>query len=288
MPVFGTSAATFNDTGVTALYQHLAGLLEEQGPAARAGRAARGQRQDVHRRRLGHPAGQERLPGGDRRVRSRLPRQDPGPGRGGAAGAAAGRGPGELSGESEREVASLHAQAAALVSEDSKALLERWPAVVDAYSGDEQVVRVRDKELRTRLTRESLSGNVIPRVALPRFTDHGELLRFLREENLPGYFPFTAGVFPFKREGEDPARMFAGRGRPVPHQPAVQAAVGGQRGDPAVHRVRLGHPVRPRPGREPGRVRQGRHVGRLDRDPGRHEGAVRRVRPGRRRRPRCR
>jgi methylmalonyl-CoA mutase len=74
------------------------------------------------------------------------------------------------------------------------------------------VVRVRDRELRTRLTRESLSGNAIPRVALPGFTDHGQLLQFLRKENLPGYFPFTAGVFPFKREGEDPARMFAGEG----------------------------------------------------------------------------
>ena len=97
---------------------------------------------------------------------------------------------------------------------ESRELVEGWPAVVEAYSGDVRVVRVRDRELRTRLTRESLSGNMIPRVALPRYTDHGELLRFLREENLPGYFPFTAGVFPFKREGEDPARMFAGEGDP--------------------------------------------------------------------------
>ena len=62
------------------------------------------------------------------------------------------------------------------------------------------------------LTRESLSGTAVPRVALPRYEDQGELLRFLRAENLPGRFPFTAGVFPFKREGEDPARMFAGEG----------------------------------------------------------------------------
>ena len=89
-----------------------------------------------------------------------------------------------------------------------------WPAVVEAYSGDEQVVRVRDREIRTALTRESLSGNRIRRVALPRYADHGELLRFWRRENLPGRFPFTAGVFPFKREGEDPARMFAGEGDP--------------------------------------------------------------------------
>ena len=71
MPVFGTSAATFNDTGVTALYQHLARLLRGQGPAARPGGAARGHRQDLDRRRVRHPAGAQRLPGGDRRFRSR-------------------------------------------------------------------------------------------------------------------------------------------------------------------------------------------------------------------------
>ncbi len=73
-------------------------------------------------------------------------------------------------------------------------------------------MRVRDKELHTALTRETLSGSRIPRVALPRYTEDAELLRFLRSENLPGRFPFTAGVFNFKREGEDPARMFAGEG----------------------------------------------------------------------------
>ncbi len=62
------------------------------------------------------------------------------------------------------------------------------------------------------LWRTSLSGTRVPRVALPRTTDHGELVRWLRSEHLPGHFPFTAGVFPFKREGEDPARMFAGEG----------------------------------------------------------------------------
>jgi isobutyryl-CoA mutase len=89
-----------------------------------------------------------------------------------------------------------------------------WPAVVESYSCDEQVVTVRDRETHTKLTRESLSGNRIPRVGLPRYADHGELVRFWRRENLPGCFPFTAGVFPFKREGEDPARMFAEEGDP--------------------------------------------------------------------------
>ena len=95
---------------------------------------------------------------------------------------------------------------------ESAALLDEWRHVVEAYSGDEMVVRVRDTELRTRLTRETLSGSKVPRVSLPRYTEDAELLRFLRKENLPGKFPFTAGVFAFKRDGEEPGRMFAGEG----------------------------------------------------------------------------
>ena len=95
---------------------------------------------------------------------------------------------------------------------DAAALLDARRAAVEAYAGDEMVVHVRDKELRTQLTRETLSGNKVHRVALPPFTSDEEILRFLRRENLPGHFPFTAGVFAFKREGEDPARMFAGEG----------------------------------------------------------------------------
>ena len=111
-------------------------------------------------------------------------------------------------------MAALLQQAEADVTDESRELVEGWPAVVEAYSGDVRVVPIRDRELETWLTRKSLSGSTIPRVALPRYADHGELLRFLREENLPGYFPFTAGVFAFKREEEDPARMFAGEGDP--------------------------------------------------------------------------
>ena len=96
---------------------------------------------------------------------------------------------------------------------DAAKLLEGWPAVVASYSGDEKIdVLANGKEVRTRLNTVSLSGNKIPRVALPRYQDHGELLKWLMLENLPGEFPYTAGVFPFKREGEDPARMFAGEG----------------------------------------------------------------------------
>lgn len=100
------------------------------------------------------------------------------------------------------------------VPAESAELLAAWPSRVADYSGDEYVYTVRDKEFRTKLTKETLSGSKVRRVALPRFDDDAALLRFLRKENLPGFYPFTAGVFPFKREGEDPARMFAGEGDP--------------------------------------------------------------------------
>jgi methylmalonyl-CoA mutase len=97
---------------------------------------------------------------------------------------------------------------------EAQRLLDGWPKVVRSYSGEEQIVKVRNKELRTQLTHTSLSGTKVPKVALPRYEDHGELLRWRMRENLPGEFPFTAGVFHFKRENEDPTRMFAGEGDP--------------------------------------------------------------------------
>ena len=257
MPVFGTSAATFNDNGVTALYQHLAGLLEPHGlpltegalppatgrvstdaaaiiPPARTGylgeiaASVRGYHEQTEKqvaavRRVQRLADvRAELSGGSRTVRGASGSDNPTPAAGRSAIPPPPTGhphprrttattPAE---HAEQAVAALLDQATADVAEDSAALIKAWPAVVESYSGDEQVVRIRDRELRTTLTRESLSGSKIPRVALPRYADHGELLRFLREENLPGYFPFTAGVFPFKREGEDPARMFAGEGDP--------------------------------------------------------------------------
>ena len=87
-----------------------------------------------------------------------------------------------------------------------------WPKTKAAYAGDEYVVKIRDKEIRTELTTTSLSGTKIRKVALPSFEDDGEILRWQLRENVPGSFPFTAGVFAFKRENEDPTRMFAGEG----------------------------------------------------------------------------
>ena len=218
MPVFGTSAATFNDNGVTALYQHVDGLLAGHGlhlsegvlPAA-VGRTSSGAAPIIPPAHItylaeiaatvrGYHAETTRKVAAARRLQ-RLTEV-------GAELAAAG----DQAGSPAAAVTALARHARQDLGDTSAGLLEGWPAVVKAYSGEEQVAG--DGEPRAQLTRETLSGSRIPRVALPRYTDHGELLRFLREENLPGYFPFTAGVFPFKREGEDPARMFAGEGDP--------------------------------------------------------------------------
>ncbi|MGZ8992760.1 MAG: fused isobutyryl-CoA mutase/GTPase IcmF [Burkholderiaceae bacterium] len=108
----------------------------------------------------------------------------------------------------------LAEQRAASLDKRSKKLLEMWPQMQQAYAGDEYVVKIRNRELRTALTHTSLSGSKIRKVALPKYEDHGELLRWLLLENVPGSFPYTAGVFAFKRENEDPTRMFAGEGDP--------------------------------------------------------------------------
>ncbi|WP_232662792.1 fused isobutyryl-CoA mutase/GTPase IcmF [Pseudonocardia sp. TRM90224] len=208
MPVYGTSAATFNDDGVTALYQHLTGLLDENGLHLDEGRLPRTDRKtssehaavippnrtrylsDIAETVRGyHEATETAVAAARTRQHLRTAR--------------------ELVGEAVDE--ELRKAEKALPAEAAE-LVDSWPRVVEDYSGDELVVRIRDKELRTQLTRETLSGSKVRRVALPRYTEDAELLRFLRRENLPGRFPFTAGVFPFKREGEDPARMFAGEG----------------------------------------------------------------------------
>ncbi|MEZ5094112.1 fused isobutyryl-CoA mutase/GTPase IcmF [Nocardioides sp.] len=213
MPVFGTSAATFNDDGVTALYQHLRGLLAGEGLTLDEGvlphvdvRHSSGITEVVPPQRVRYLAeiaetvrGYHADTVAHAEQARRVQRLE--------AVAA------EL-GEDAGRVPELLDRARADLDPATAQQLERWPSVVESYSGDEQVVTVRGREIHTRLTRETLSGNTIPRVALPAYADHGELVSFLRRENLPGSFPFTAGVFAFKRDTEDPARMFAGEGDP--------------------------------------------------------------------------
>jgi len=97
---------------------------------------------------------------------------------------------------------------------DNKAILDNWEAKKAAYIAPEFVYEVRGKSIKVDNYTKTLSQNSIPKVALPKYKDWGEILKWSKQENVPGEFPFTAGVFPFKRKGEDPTRMFAGEGGP--------------------------------------------------------------------------
>jgi len=113
---------------------------------------------------------------------------------------------------------------------DCKQLVDEWPATVAKYSADFFEYQVRDKKIRQQLTATSLSGSRIPKVVLPRYKDWGDILRWQLQENIPGAFPYTAGVFELKRQGEDPTRMFAGEGGP-------------ERTNKRFHYVSLGQPA---------------------------------------------
>jgi len=220
MPVFGTMASRFNDDGVTAFAQALLPRLSELGLKVGEGRLPKvDTRHSTHQvpiippgriRYLAEIA--ETVRGYKKRAlaQSRLAReiqqlrqaarllQSECPDQAGSAGA----------------LEQLAEQREARLEPLARQQLANWPKLQQDYAGDEYVVKVRDKEIRTSLTHTTLSGTKIRKVLLPRFEDQGEVLRWLLLENVPGAFPYTAGVFPFKRENEDPTRMFAGEGDP--------------------------------------------------------------------------
>jgi isobutyryl-CoA mutase len=108
----------------------------------------------------------------------------------------------------------LKAQVEEKLTAETKKVLSSWEEKQKLYSSDRFVTKIRDKEIVTILKSKSLSGLLIPKVVLPKYKDYGEIIRWVYKENVPGEFPYTAGVFPFKREGEDPKRQFAGEGTP--------------------------------------------------------------------------
>ncbi|WP_226989349.1 methylmalonyl-CoA mutase family protein, partial [Desulfuromonas sp. TF] len=100
------------------------------------------------------------------------------------------------------------------LSAETRKTLSTWPELKKNYRQDVMVTRVRDKEIRSETFTTSLSGSRIPKICLPDYEDFGEIVKWTRRENLPGFFPYTAGLFPFKRTAEDPKRQFAGEGTP--------------------------------------------------------------------------
>ncbi len=216
MPVFGTIAARFNDDGTTALYQAILHKLLELGLTPAATHLPRVETRKstantviVPTQRIRylaeiattvrdyHRHSQQQVSVARERqqlsaTREMLTEANPG--------------------VDTADLDALISHRNTALDHQSRHLLEQWPEVREKYAGDEYVLKVRDREVRSELKYETLSGLKIPRVSLPAFEDQGELLKWLLLENLPGSFPFTAGVFAFKREGEDPTRMFAGEG----------------------------------------------------------------------------
>ena len=221
MPVYGTIAAKYNDTGVTALYQGLVHVLKETGlpeyesvlPAV-TGKTSSERSVIIppqRQRYLGEIAAVVRQYHEYTREQADTARQRQQLQASTAMLQAAGNG---IEPATATALEKLATQKEESLDPGCRELLEQWPALRDRYQGDEFVMQVRDKDIRTKTKFTTLSGTVVPRIMLPRYSDHGELLSWLMRENLPGYFPFTAGVFPFKREHEDPTRMFAGEGDP--------------------------------------------------------------------------
>ena len=214
MPVFGTIASKFNDDGITALYQALVPLLRSHGlpDYEQAIAAIKGKKST--QTSLIIPAQQQRYLAEIAEIvrdyhervqtQSQLARE--------RQQLIASKSMLDLNSKDSSVLDELIAAKDNAMDEKAKRLLDAWPQLKSDYAKDEYVVKVRDSELHTALFRTSLSGTKISRVALPNYQDHGQLLQWLLLENVPGRFPFTAGVFRFKRESEDPTRMFAGEG----------------------------------------------------------------------------
>ena len=214
MPVFGTIASNFNDDGVTGLYQALLTHLRNQGLRDFKSLLSQVNTKVSTQRTLIIPEREQRyLAEIAEEVRSYHHYVD--------TQSKLGRERQQLSAtkhmieETGKDGSGLddliHEREQAMEPE-AKQILKTWPQVKQDYAGSKHVMHVKGQEINTVLTRTSLSGTSIPRVALPRYEDHGELLKWILLENVPGKFPFTAGVFRFKRETEDPTRMFAGEG----------------------------------------------------------------------------
>ncbi|WP_342120787.1 fused isobutyryl-CoA mutase/GTPase IcmF [Pseudoduganella sp. OTU4001] len=214
MPVYGTQASRFNDDGVTALYQGLLPVLAGKGLKTSKGvlapmdvRFSSGKNVIVPPARARYLAEisdtvrgyHKKTQAQAKLARERQQLQES-------------KRMMAVAGKSVADFDDLIIERDHAMDGSAKKLLAQWPDMQAAYAGDEYVVKIRDKEIRTGLVQHTLSGTKIRKVSLPKYEDHGELLRWLMLENVPGSYPFTAGVFAFKREGEDPTRMFAGEG----------------------------------------------------------------------------
>ncbi|MDE0757772.1 MAG: methylmalonyl-CoA mutase family protein, partial [Pseudomonadales bacterium] len=215
LPVYGTIASRFGDDGVSSAYHGLLSILRNKGLRQWPSRLPYLDSRLPSERSVIVPSGRIRyLAEIAETVRGYL--SDANVQAGIARECQQLQATQRMLGEDNSRISTLIDQRIDKLSNENKKLLESWPQMKAGYVGQERVETTPSgKEITTRLGSQTLSGNWIARVCVPQYEDDGEVLKFLKRENLPGFFPFTAGVFPFKREGEDPARMFAGEGDPA-------------------------------------------------------------------------
>ncbi len=223
MPVFGTIASKFNDDGVTSLYQTILETIREKTGVSFKSHLPKIDTKTSTSKTVVIPPERTRyladIAETVRHYHRRTEEQAEAVRRAWhlRESARAIDSP-SMDGDREELLSRLKEEAAKAekdISEDTKKLLSEWAEIQKIYSEDELVYNVRGREIRQPLYTESLAHQRIPKISLPAFKDPGEIYRYLRRENLPGYFPFTAGVFPLKRVWEDPTRMFAGEGDPA-------------------------------------------------------------------------
>ncbi|GAB4565710.1 MAG: methylmalonyl-CoA mutase family protein [Geothermobacteraceae bacterium] len=211
LPVYGTIASQFNDAGTTRLYHALVGQLNERFDLGWQSRIEVSDQDSLAQRiippeqagylgEIAHTVRHYRkLTDEQVRAARQLFQLE---------------GAKQLMQDNAGEFEPLIEKTRALLTEESRKALEEWPQLKEAYRQDVMITKVRDRELRNELHTTTLSGTRIPKVCLPNFEDYGEILKWRMKENAPGFFPFTAGLFPFKRTFEDPKRQFAGEGTP--------------------------------------------------------------------------
>jgi methylmalonyl-CoA mutase len=213
LPVFGTIASQFNDPGTNVLYRALLAKLNEKKGCGLVSRLEITEKESLKKYIIPpervHYLGEIVLAA--RTYRKQVQEQT------GIArrlfqlkGAQEVIAEATASGALETQVTAFEAKLQA----EPRRILAEWPGLKETYRQEQLVTRVRDKEIRSDLYTTTLSGTKIPKVCLPDFADWGEILRWCMLENAPGLFPYTAGVFPFKRAEEDPKRQFAGEGTP--------------------------------------------------------------------------
>jgi len=219
LPIVGTVANLFNDIGVNALYGLLIEKLREKlgvdiDPEAKYSKDWLGRKdytiipkeRENYLSEIARTVREYRNRGMEQvKLARRLYQIE------GALAAAQENGVGE---EAIKALRELRDRCEAELSPEAKRLLNSWDEMIQCYSKDTITVRVRDREITHELFTKTLSGTRIPKIALPRYEDYGDRLRYLWLENLPGHFPFTAGTFPLRRTEEEPRRQFAGEGGP--------------------------------------------------------------------------